>query len=161
MFDEDVDIHDDARVKWAQAWRYNPAHGTLILPAQNAMPLDPSLKQSKPPFYVTKIGFDCTMGADANVVGFLAATVTDPIPQPGSVRVLSEPGLLAEMQSFINEEPRTWQEVLEHFAGQPYPPVYRAFGQLRNKLGRVLSAGPTFPYTFSSAGDFVGASKSE
>ena len=161
VFDEDVDIHDDARVKWAQAWRYNPAHGTLVLPGQNAMPLDPSLRQTKAPFSVTKIGFDCTMGADADFADFEAATVTDPIEQPASVQILAEPDLLEEMRVFIDTEPRNWQEILERFAGQPYPQIYRAFGRLRNKLGRVTTAGPFYPYTFSRDGDFVGPAAAE
>ena len=155
VFDEDVDVYDDARVKWAQAWRYNPGHGTLIVPGQNTMPLDPSLKQNKPPFSVTKIGFDCTIGPDATRADFEACVVTDPLPQPQVVSKLSETELIAEMGNFIREAPRTWQEVLEHFAGQSYPIVYRAFGQLRPTHGRVANASPNFPYTFSEGGDFV------
>jgi 4-hydroxy-3-polyprenylbenzoate decarboxylase len=46
-------------------------------------------------------------------------------------------------------------QILERFAGQPYPIVYRAFGHLRPQLGRMANASPNFPYTFSSTGDFV------
>ena len=41
VFDDDVDIRDDERVKWAQAWRLNPEPGILILPGMNMLPLDP------------------------------------------------------------------------------------------------------------------------
>jgi 4-hydroxy-3-polyprenylbenzoate decarboxylase len=155
VFDEDVDIYDDARVKWAQAWRYNPGRGTLVVPGQNTMPLDPSLRQTEPPFSVTKIGFDCTMGVDAVRADFEACVVTEPINQPVSPQPLSETDLTAAMSNFIREVPRTWQEILERFAGQPYPRVYRVFGQLRPKLGRMANASPNFPYTFSAGGDFV------
>ena len=155
VFDEDVDIYDDGRVKWAQAWRYNPGRGTLIVPGQNTMPLDPSLRQPEPPFSVTKIGFDCTMGAGANQADFEACVVTEPVNQPDVSGPLTEAQIIAEMTHFIRDVPRTWQEILEHFAGQPYPIVYRAFGQLRPTLGRRANASPNFPYTFSEAGDFV------
>jgi 4-hydroxy-3-polyprenylbenzoate decarboxylase len=155
VFDEDVDIYDDARVKWAQAWRYNPGRGTLIVPGQNTMPLDPSLRQKEPPFSVTKIGFDCTIGTDAVKADFEACVVTEPIKQPAEVESLSELDLTSQMRDFIREVPRTWQEILERFAGQPYPIVYRAFSRLRPQLGRMANASPNFPYTFSSTGDFV------
>jgi len=155
VFDEDVDIYDDARVKWAQSWRYNPGRGTLTVPMQNTMPLDPSLKQTKPPFSVTKIGFDCTIGPDAIQADYEACVVTEPVALPQSVPNLSEAQLTEEMSDFIREVPRTWQQVLERFAGQPYPLVYRTFGQLRPKLGRMANASPNFPYTFSQTGDFV------
>jgi 4-hydroxy-3-polyprenylbenzoate decarboxylase len=159
VFDEDVDIYDDGRVKWAQAWRYNPGRGTLIVPGQNTMPLDPSLRQPEPPFSVTKIGFDCTMGAGAIQADFEACIVTEPISQPDIASQLPEAEIVAEMRHFIREVPRTWQEILEHFAGQPYPVVYRAFGQLRPTLGRRANASPNFPYTFSETGDFVEGSE--
>jgi len=81
--------------------------------------------------------------------------VTEPISQPEALSGLSEAEVVKEMSHFIREAPRTWQEILERFAGQPYPFVYRAFGQLRPTLGRRANASPNFPYTFSEAGDFV------
>jgi phenylpyruvate tautomerase PptA (4-oxalocrotonate tautomerase family) len=48
----------------------------------------------------------------------------------------------------------TWYEILQHFTGQPYPPVYRAFGKLRPKLGRRVDLVPAFPYTFADT-EFV------
>ena len=50
--------------------------------------------------------------------------------------------------------PRTWKEVLEHFAGQSYPGLYRAFGELRPKLGCMADQPPFYPYTFADS-DFV------
>jgi hypothetical protein len=119
------------------------------------MPLDPSLRQTEPPFSVTKIGFDCTMGSGAVQADFEACVVTEPINQPETLSGLSEADVVKQMSHFIREAPRTWQEILERFAGQPYPIVYRAFGQLRPKLGRRANASPNFPYTFSESGDFV------
>ena len=34
-------------------------------------------------------------------------------------------------------------------SSQPYRPLYRAFGQLRPKLGRREDLAPAFPYTFA------------
>jgi UbiD family decarboxylase len=149
VFDEDVDIFDDEQVKWAQAWRYNPGTGTVLLPGQNVIMLDPSLTQDHPPYSITKIGFDCTIPLDGNRDASAPATVSPPIGQPASAAPLNEAALVEQMTAFIDQEPRTWYEILQHFAGQPYPAVYRAFGSLRPKLGRREDLAPTFPYTFS------------
>jgi UbiD family decarboxylase len=156
VFDEDVDIYNDERVKWAQAWRYNPEKGTVILPEQNMLPLDPSLGSDHPPVNISKVGFDCTIPLVGHVdrFAYAAATVSEPLKQPAKVIVKSEAEVVKEMAELIREKPRTWHEILEHFAGQPYPVVYRAFGQLRSKLGRMADERPNYPYTFSD-GDFV------
>ncbi len=60
-----------------------------------------------------------------------------------------EAELVKEMADFITQAPRTWLEILKHFHGQPYPVIYRAFGQLRPKLGRMADERPTYPYTFA------------
>ncbi len=49
VFDENVDIFDDDRVKWAMAWRYDPRKDTLIIPELNVLPLDPLGRTDKPP----------------------------------------------------------------------------------------------------------------
>ena len=154
VFDEDVDIFDDERVKWAQAWRYNPGTDTILIPGQYVSPLDPSITQTHFPFSITKIGFDCTIPLGGDRGKFVAATVSPPIDQPASVKPLDEAALVEQMTAFIKKAPRTWYEILQHFAGQPYPPVYRAFGKLRPKLGRRVDLVPAFPYTFADT-EFV------
>jgi 2,5-furandicarboxylate decarboxylase 1 len=70
--------------------------------------------------------------------------------------VIDESELVKQMTELLREAPRTWYEILEHFAGQPYRPLYRAFGQIRGKRGRREDLSPTYPYTFTaqdSAGD--------
>jgi 4-hydroxy-3-polyprenylbenzoate decarboxylase len=52
------------------------------------------------------------------------------------------------MATFIKEAPRSWKEILEKYHGQPYPLIYRAFGNLRHRLGRSNDA-PWYRYTFS------------
>ena len=156
VFDEDVDIRDDERVKWAQAWRYDPAKGTVIMPEQNTYPLDPTLGTDRPPVNISKIGFDCTIPLVGHVdrFAYAAATSSAPLKQPATVTAKREADVAKEMEELIREKPRTWREILEHFAGQPYPVVYRAFGQLRPKLGRRADERPNYPYTFSDT-DFV------
>jgi 4-hydroxy-3-polyprenylbenzoate decarboxylase len=156
VFDEDVDIYDDERVKWATAWRFNPESGTVILPGQNMLPLDPSLGTDHPPVTISKVGFDCTIPLVGDVDGFAyqAAVVSEPLNPPAQTVPVSEEELTAQMEALIRAKPRTWKEILEQFAGQPYPVIYRAFGRLRPKLGRMADERPSYPYTISDS-DFV------
>lgn len=156
VFDEDVDIYNDERVKWAQAWRYNPQTGTMLLEGQNMLPLDPSLNTDHPPVIVSKAGFDCCIPVVGKVDRFAyeAATVSDPLPAAPAVKAMSEDQIAEEMAAMIKEKPRPWREIVEHFNGQPYPALYRAFGRLRSKLGRMADDRPDYPYTFAET-DFV------
>jgi UbiD family decarboxylase len=151
VFDDDIDIHDDERVKWAQAWRYNPGTDTAILPGENMLPLDPSIGTDEPPVHIAKIGFDCTIPIVGHVdhTMYDAAVVSEPIAQPKDPGTLTEDQLTEQMEQLIRLKPSNWKEILEHFAGQPYPVVYRAFGRLRPKLGRIVDDVPRYPYTFS------------
>ena len=62
---------------------------------------------------------------------------------------MTEDDLVAAMTAFIQAAPRSWQEILAEFNGQPYPNVYRAFGKLRHQLGRMTDQRPAYPYTFA------------
>jgi len=156
VFDEDIDIYNDDRVKWAIAWRYNPEKGTMLLPGQNMLPLDPSLGTDKPPVVVAKAGFDCTIPlvGDVDRFSYLAATVSEPLAVDTHADIMSEEALTANMEVFIREKPRSWEEIIGRYASQPYPIVYRAFGRLRPHLGRMADERPDYPYTFSET-DFV------
>ncbi len=152
VFDEDVDIFDDDRVKWAMAWRYAPAKDTLIIPELNVLPLDPLGRTDKPPVFMSKVGFDCTIPVvgDYDLESFKACTITEPLGDvPSDVTALSEEELTRRMEAFIQAAPRTWLEILKAFHGQPNPLLYRAFGNLRGKLGRVADRRPEYPYTFA------------
>jgi len=156
VFDEDVDIFDDDRVKWALAWRFDPSKDIVLLPEQNVLPLDPMCRTNKPPVFVTKVGFDCTIPlvGDYDPLSFAACTVAQPLPDPGDVEAMTEDDLVAAMTAFIQAAPRSWQEILAELNGQPYPNVYRAFGKLRHQLGRRADQRPAYPYTFAD-GCFV------
>jgi 4-hydroxy-3-polyprenylbenzoate decarboxylase len=72
---------------------------------------------------------------------------------PPDVVVMTEEEMTAAMGDYIREAPRTWKEILQHFIGQPYKVVYRAFSNLRHQLGRCDDE-PWYRYTFSDT-DFA------
>jgi UbiD family decarboxylase len=154
VFDDDVDIFDDDRVKWAMAWRFNPQKGTIIIPEMNVLPPDPLALCDHPPVNLPKVGFDCTLPLVGNIdrFSFEAATVTDPFGEPlENLKKLTEKEIVKEMTEFIKEKPRTWKDILMHFHGQSNPLIYRAFGQIRPKLGRIADRRPEYPYTFADS----------
>ena len=61
---------------------------------------------------------------------------------------MTEEELTKDMEAFIRAEPRAWHEILKHFHGQPYPVLYRSFGNLRHRLGRANDP-PWYRYTLS------------
>lgn len=161
VFNEDVDIWDDNAVLAAMAFRYMPHRDTVMIPQSNTMTVDPKINDlMDPPGTASKIGLDCTAGIgpgfDADSFTRSAATVM-PTPAPDVVQ-LSVSELVDDMSAFIAAEPRTWRDILTKYNGQNYQNIYRAFGSLRHKLGRVDSA-PLFPYTFSDTPFSTGAPK--
>ncbi len=154
VFDEDIDIYDEEQVKWAQAWRYNPGIGTLLIPGQNINPLDPSITMKSLPVSITKIGFDCTMPLGQDNAKFARALIMPPIEQPADVEPLTEDEIEDKLRELIQQSPKSWREIVTYFAGQPYPHVYRAFGRLRPHLGRMADQGPEYPYTIADT-EFV------
>jgi 4-hydroxy-3-polyprenylbenzoate decarboxylase len=150
VFDEDIDIWDDDAVKFAMAFRYMPHLDTVIIPNCNTMTVDPKIGSDVAPGTASKIGFDCTIPLGPNFVRShfdrsTAFVLGDP---PANVKPMTEGELTKDMDSLIHAAPRSWKEILEHYNGQPYPVIYRAFGNLRHKLGRCNDA-PWFRYTFS------------
>jgi 4-hydroxy-3-polyprenylbenzoate decarboxylase len=154
VFDEDIDIYDEEQVKWAQAWRYNPGTGTVVIPGQNINPLDPTVDIKHGTVSITKIGFDCTMPLGEDDARFARAVITPPIEQPADVEPLTEDEIEAQLRDLIQTSPKSWREILTHFAGQPYQRLYRAFGRLRPQLGRMADQHPDYPYTFADT-EFV------
>ena len=53
-----------------------------------------------------------------------------------------------DMDSLIQEKARSWKEILQHYHGQPYPVIYKAFSDLRHRLSRKEDA-PWYRYTFT------------
>ena len=85
---------------------------------------------------------------------YAAAVVSEPLDVGKDTEPMGEAEIVKQMTAMIKEKPRTWAEIIAEFAAQPYPAVYRAFGQLRPKLGRMADQRPDYPYTFSDT-DFV------
>ena len=69
---------------------------------------------------------------------------------------MTEDEIAKEMESLIRSAPQSWKDLLQHFRGQNYRDVYRAFGRLRPKLGPRSAATVSFPTRSASSGDFVG-----
>jgi 4-hydroxy-3-polyprenylbenzoate decarboxylase len=114
------------------------------------MSTDPKLGDVDKPFYCSKIGLDCTVPlvGNWNRQNFEWSSAVD-LGTPRQVAALSEQALTDAMSAFIKEAPRSWEEILKRFHGQPYPVIYRAFSNLRHQLGRANDS-PWFRYTFSS-----------
>ena len=74
---------------------------------------------------------------------------------PADLVLLTEDELTAAMEAFIRDKPRTWRDIITKFSGQPYPVIYRSFGNLRHQLGRPDDA-PLYPYVFSETPFAVG-----
>jgi 2,5-furandicarboxylate decarboxylase 1 len=64
---------------------------------------------------------------------------------------MDKDALAKDMETFIRAAPRSWKEILEHYHGQPYRPIYQAFGTLRPRLGRRSDA-PWYRYAFLDSG---------
>ena len=150
VFDNDVDIWDDNRISQCMAFRYMPDRDTIIIPQCNTMSTDPKLADVDKPFYCSKIGLDCTVPlvGNWNRQNFEWSSAVD-LGTPPQVAALSEQAVTDAMSAFIKEAPRSWEEILKKFHGQPYPVIYRAFSNLRHQLGRANDS-PWFRYTFSS-----------
>jgi len=143
---------------WALAWRFDPAKDIMVLPGQNVLPLEPMCMTNKPPVHLAKVGFDCTIPVvgDVDRLSFAACTVTEPFGDvPKNLKIMTEAELVAAMTKYIEGAPRTWHEILKNFHGQPYPNIYRAFGGLRHKLGRMADERPAYPYAFSDSSFIV------
>jgi 4-hydroxy-3-polyprenylbenzoate decarboxylase len=103
----------------------------------------------------SKFGLDCTipMGPQFSRAHFDRSTAFEPDDPPADIVAMDEDELSADMEALIGEAPRTWKEILQHYNGQPYPIIYRAFSNLRPRLGRCDDA-PWYRYTFSDS-DFA------
>jgi hypothetical protein len=112
---------------------------------------------SRKAHYADRLGFDCTIPWGEKWVqsDFQRSAPFELGDPPAGVSPMTEDQIAKEMDSFIRNSPRSWKELLQHFKGQNYRDVYRAFGRLRSKLGRVVQP-PFFPYAFSDTGDFIG-----
>ena len=158
VFDADIDIWDDQAVLAAMAFQFMPHRDIVLIPAANTMTVDPMINdRTDPPGTASKMGLDCTTpigpGFDSDSFTHSAATVMS--NPPADLVLLTEDELTAAMEAFIRDKPRTWRDIITKFSGQPYPVIYRSFGNLRHQLGRPDDA-PLYPYVFSETPFAVG-----
>ncbi|MFC3908126.1 UbiD family decarboxylase [Legionella dresdenensis] len=149
VFDGDVDIWNDSAVLWAMAFRYMPHRDTLIMPGGNTMTVDPTVGSDTPPISASKLGLDCTIP----LVGGFDPCSFDPssicnLGAPPAVTAMSLDELTRAMTEFIQQEPRSWKDILQQYHGQPYFLIYQAFGAIRHQLERQ-DESPWFKYTFA------------
>jgi 4-hydroxy-3-polyprenylbenzoate decarboxylase len=132
----------------AQAYRYMPDRDTVRLDGLNTMTVDP---KSTTLGIAPKIGLDCTvpLGPEWNPNEFVRSTVTDLGDPPAGLKIMTEEALTKDMEAFIGAQPRAWHDILKQYHGQPYPVLYRAFGNLRHRLGRTNDP-PWYRYTLSA-----------
>ena len=93
---------------------------------------------------------DCTKpyGAGVDLTAFDYSKFPDFGPFPTDVELMSEADLTKDMETLIKSKPQSWMEILQNYYGQPYPVIYRAFGNLRHRLGRIDDS-PWYRYVFS------------
>jgi 4-hydroxy-3-polyprenylbenzoate decarboxylase len=110
-----------------------PHLDTIIIPGCNTMTVDPMIGDDVAPGTASKLGLDCTipMGPQFSREHFDRSTAFEPDDPPADVVAMTEDELTADMEALIGEAPRTWKEILQHYNGQPYPIIYRAFSNLR------------------------------
>ncbi|MFC4892856.1 UbiD family decarboxylase domain-containing protein [Pseudofrancisella aestuarii] len=146
VFSENIDIWDDDAINSAMAFCYMPDRDTVIINGCNTMTVDP---KSKPAGVASKIGLDCTIpyGPEWNHDEFEKSSLTNLGEPPKDIKTMTEEEITIDMEAFIREKPRAWYDILKHYHGQPYPNIYRAFGNLRNKLNRE-NQSPWYPYKF-------------
>jgi len=153
VFDADVDIWNDERIAQCMAFRYMPDRDTIIIPQCNTMSTDPKITDPDKPFVCSKIGLDCTIPlvGDVQRSHFDWSSPCDLGPVPKDVEPLDVATLTKDMEAFIRAAPRSWKDILQHYHGQPYRPLYQAFSALRDRLGRH-SDEPWFRYAFLDSG---------
>ena len=153
VFDADVDIWNDERIAQSMAFRYMPDRDTIIIPQCNTMSTDPKVGDPDKPFVCSKIGLDCTIPlvGDVDRSAYDWSSACDLGPVPKGVVPMDKDALTKDMEVFIRATPRSWKEILEHYHGQPYRPIYQAFSTLRPRLGRRSDA-PWYRYAFLDSG---------
>ncbi len=150
VFDEDVDIWNDAEILKAWSWRFMPHRDVIIIPDCTALGVDPSTGRDEPPYVGSRLGMDCMIpvGPEWHRQNFDWALLTDLGQPPSNAKAMTEDEIAKDMEAFITGQPRSWKEIIFRYLAQPYPLVYRAFGRLRPRLGRAKD-GLWFPYTFA------------
>jgi len=147
VVDDDIDVFDATDVEWAIATRVQGDRDVIIIPGARAKPLDPSLPVAPPGVVPTgaKVGIDATIGegiprerferiayayADrAKIDDYLKGKADAPPRAAGHDETRLE-RLAGEIVKLIENEPRYYQDIAEHFGAYEFQAVARALGKL-------------------------------
>jgi len=179
VVDDDIDVFDATDVEWAIATRVQGDKDVIIIPGARAKPLDPSLAVTPPGVVPTgaKVGIDATIGEGIPRERFERiayayadrAKIADYIKgkaDAGPTAAGSDDKVAAQLAErilrLIEQEPKYYQEIAEHFGEHEFQAVARAMGRLhaeeklwQDARGRVCVRGSAFAAKPPGSGDGV------
>lgn len=168
VVDDDIDVFDAMDVEWAIATRVQGDRDVIIVPGARAKPLDPSLPVTPPGVVPTgaKVGIDATIGegiprerferiayayADRAKIDDYVKGKADAPPKTAGHDEKLVTSLADRILKLIENEPRYYQEIAEHFGEHEFQAVARAMGRLhaegklwQDPRGRACARGSTF-----------------
>jgi len=179
VVDDDIDVFDATDVEWAIATRVQGDKDVIIIPGARAKPLDPSLAVTPPGVVPTgaKVGIDATIGEGIPRERFERiayayadrAKIADYIKgkaDAGPTAAGSDDKVAAQLAErilrLIEQEPKYYQEIAEHFGEHEFQAVARAMGRLhaeeklwQDARGRMCVRGSVFAAKPPGSGDGV------
>ena len=168
VVDDDIDVFDATDVEWAIATRVQGDKDVIIIPGARAKPLDPSLAVTPPGVVPTgaKVGIDATIGegiprerferiayayADRAKIADYVKGKADAGPKAAGHDDKVAAQLAARILKLIEQEPKYYQEIAEHFGEHEFQAVARAMGRLhaeeklwQDARGRMCVRGSAF-----------------
>jgi 2,5-furandicarboxylate decarboxylase 1 len=168
VVDDDIDVFDATDVEWAIATRVQGDKDVIIIPGARAKPLDPSLAVTPPGVVPTgaKVGIDATIGegiprerferiayayADRAKIADYVKGKADAGPRAAGHDDKVAAQLAARILKLIEQEPKYYQEIAEHFGEHEFQAVARAMGRLhaeeklwQDARGRMCVRGSAF-----------------
>ena len=168
VVDDDIDIWNPVDVEWAIATRVQGDRDIIVIPGARAKPLDPSLPVAPSGVVPTgaKVGIDATIGegiprsryerityahADrAKLRDYLAGKADAP-PKLAMRDADAIARLAADIHALIEQSPRYYAEIAQHFEAHGFAAVARALGKLhaggklwQDPQGRMCLRGSRF-----------------
>ncbi len=126
VFDEDIDIHNDAQVEWALGTRFQADTDMIILQGMMGMTMDPSLQGRRTG---AKSGFDCTrpFGKDGQI----------PLTRCAA-KIYKGPAKFKSVEEALKSGPLFYSAIVEGVGSEDGREVACALDALRQagKLGR-------------------------
>jgi len=147
VVDDDIDVFDPMDVEWAIATRVQGDRDVIIVPGARAKPLDPSLPVTPPGVVPTgaKVGIDATIGegiprerferiayayADRARIDDYVKGKADKPPQTAGHDEKLIAKLADRILKLVEQEPKYYQNIAEHFGEHEFQAVARAMGRL-------------------------------